>query len=299
LAAAASAVGTFGPRHCASVSRTPAGTCQFETRCRSSAELKSVEFSFICVDKEGQKTKHDFGVGGFDARDKFDTSVSCAQCLSAEEPASAEPLPPASSPAVAPTTAEPTKKEDKKAEETAEKAAEKADEKAEAEAVKFGPHDCVKTYRNKAGTCVVETNCSADDIEHYEFGFLCKEKGGDSTRHLFGRNSFDPKETFDTLISCEECLGLEDVEETAASNAKIGRLEEDVKGIEDSLKKIGSRVEQLEHKVFTTAAATEAATKAATEAPKEAATDAPAEAPANLVAVDDGDDCTEGEEDCD
>jgi len=285
LAAAASAVGTFGPRHCASVSRTPTGTCQFETRCRSSAELKSVEFSFICVDKEGQKTKHDFGVGGFDARDKFDTSVSCAQCLSAEEPASA------ASPAVAEPTKE--KKDDKKEEE----AAEKADEKTEAEAVKFGPHDCVKTFRNKAGTCVVETNCSADDIEHYEFGFLCKEKGGESTRHLFGKNSFDPKEKFDTLISCEECLGLEDVEETAASNAKIGKLEEDVKGIEDSLKKIGSRVEQLEHKVFTTAAATEAATKAATEAPTEAATDAPA--PANLVAVDDGDDCTEGEEDCD
>lgn len=303
LIAATAAVGTFGPRHCASVKRTATGTCQFETKCRSSAELKAVEFSFICVDKDGQKTKHDFGVGGFDARDKFDTSVSCAQCLAAEEPAEAAKetteapketkpttkteapeLSPAASPAPSPKEAE----------------AEKEEGKEEKEAVKFGPQDCVKTYRSKTGTCVVETNCKGDAIEHYEFGFLCKEKDGESTRHLFGKNSFDPKETFDTLIACEACLGLEDVEETAASNAKLGKLEEDVKGIEENLKKIGSRVEQLEHKVFTTAAAaTDAPTEAPTDAPTDAPADAPAEAPANLVAVDDGDDCTEGEEDCD
>ena len=34
----------------------------------------------------------------------------------------------------------------------------------------------------------------------YNFGLTCVDSEGSTTRHLFGVNSFDPEETFDTLV---------------------------------------------------------------------------------------------------
>merc|ERR1719399_570973 len=70
------------------------------------------------------------------------------------------------------------------------------------EVVKYGPSKCVSTYKSPQGHCMMQTACSQANITDYEFGLICVDKAGAPTRHLFGRNSFDPDETFDTLIMC-------------------------------------------------------------------------------------------------
>merc|ERR1711939_1142011 len=82
--------------------------------------------------------------------------------------------------------------------------------------VKYGPKDCVSTYRNKRGECIVKTDCADVDekkFKEYELGLLCVDKEGVPTRHVFGKGSFDPEEKFDTLISCHKCMGLDEIPE--------------------------------------------------------------------------------------
>merc|ERR1711939_204006 len=82
--------------------------------------------------------------------------------------------------------------------------------------VKYGPKDCVSTYRNKRGECIVKTECADVDekkFKEYELGLLCVDEEGVPTRHVFGKGSFDPEEKFDTLISCHKCMGLDEIPE--------------------------------------------------------------------------------------
>mmetsp|Transcript_10682 Transcript_10682/g.25413 ORF Transcript_10682/g.25413 Transcript_10682/m.25413 type:complete len:325 (-) Transcript_10682:24-998(-) len=204
----ASAVSRFGPNNCVSVQRSAAGTCVLATNCPAQTDIENFEFAFICVTADHRLQKHSFGVGGFDLVEAFDTQVPCASCraptasdgavsLKGDGATQAPAAAPASAPAQTTATPVPTV------------APVNAEKGKPAEASFYGPAHCVSTYRSPAGTCVMQTRCEDADIHNYNFGLTCVDAKGESTRHLFGKNSFDPRETFDTLIDCQLCLGLD------------------------------------------------------------------------------------------
>merc|ERR1719262_138484 len=132
-----------------------------------------------------------------------------------------------------------------------------ADSKKEkATTVKYGPEDCVSTWRDgKTGHCQVKTNCTGIDTTTYMFGLICENDDG-KTRHLFGKDSFDSEETFDTLIPCKTCLALDNVTkatELEAENAElatevnalateVGAIKETYQGIEKDVTKLNEAV---------------------------------------------------------
>merc|ERR1712070_941042 len=44
--------------------------------------------------------------------------------------------------------------------------------------VQYGPQDCISTYKNDKGECVMQTKCAGVDTSDYEFGLLCVDKKG-------------------------------------------------------------------------------------------------------------------------
>jgi len=120
-------------------------------------------------------------------------------------------------------------------------------EQLDSHAVSYGPNNCVSTYRSN-GHCVMKTSCAAADIESFEFGLVCIDNEGAPVRHLFGKNSFDPAETYDTQISCEKCLGLEDMPGDMALSGRVSALSDEVKGLETSLVTLTTEVKELDGK---------------------------------------------------
>lgn len=223
----------FGPKHCVSVYRNEdTQTCVLETDCADDVNLENVEFAFTCkLDKMVQK--HSFGKGGFDNQEKFDTSVKCNACGLPDEVAFSL---------------------QKAKEEPKEEVEEKKEVPASAATVKFGPDNCVSTWvKNDAvankdgesGVCQVKTECSkVGDIafEQYPVGLICMNKDKIPVRHLFGSNSFDKTEEFNTLIRCTECLGLDEVSENVT-------LQATVKGLSKILTDVANEVEEVDKKV--------------------------------------------------
>eukprot|EP00929_Paragymnodinium_shiwhaense_P070537 TRINITY_DN35717_c0_g1_i1.p1 TRINITY_DN35717_c0_g1~~TRINITY_DN35717_c0_g1_i1.p1 ORF type:complete len:539 (+),score=152.68 TRINITY_DN35717_c0_g1_i1:73-1689(+) len=72
---------------------------------------------------------------------------------------------------------------------------------------RYGPDNCVSTYPDKDGHCVMETNCKQESILNFDFSFFCEENDGSETQHVFGQGSFDAVEKFNTLLVCKRCLG--------------------------------------------------------------------------------------------
>merc|ERR1719460_1678357 len=101
-------------------------------------------------------------------------------------------------------------------------------ETGSSEVVKYGPASCVSVWRSEAGHCIMSTKCNKEDIANYEFGLVCVDKAGSPVKHLFGKDSFDPKETFDTLIKCDKCLGLEDIPDTVALAGEVASMAKEV-----------------------------------------------------------------------
>merc|ERR1712150_298217 len=58
--------------------------------------------------------------------------------------------------------------------------------------VRYGPKDCVSTYRSAQGHCIMQTQCLQKDIANYSFGLVCVDSIGVPVRHLFGRGSLMP-----------------------------------------------------------------------------------------------------------
>mmetsp|Transcript_8198 Transcript_8198/g.17907 ORF Transcript_8198/g.17907 Transcript_8198/m.17907 type:complete len:318 (+) Transcript_8198:151-1104(+) len=257
----AGGISKFGPGQCVSVQRSDHGTCVLTTDC--GADTSNFEFAFLCESPEGRVQKHSFGFGGFDPKENFDTQVKCRVCRppsleaaihlgaeAASEVGGADPAPttaPAAAPAAAP--GDPTA--------ATEAPAVNAAPNKPAEAAFYGPNHCVSAYRSMQGTCVIETKCSADDIKDYNFGVTCVDEKGESARHLFGKDSFDPAEVFDTLIQCRMCLGL-DASDGAIPNSKgqdaaatlvsNGGTAVDM-ALESRLTSLEEKVESLEAKV--------------------------------------------------
>merc|ERR1719333_623356 len=131
----------------------------------------------------------------------------------------------------------------------------------------YGPGGCVATFRSPDGTCVMQTRCAEQKTDEYEYGLTCVDDKGVSTRHLFGAGSFNAVETFDTLIKCDLCLGVD----TAKATPEVKELADDVFALQNEMKVLKDDVDLIKDKLEATEETT------APPAEEEEATDAPAE----------------------
>jgi len=280
--------GSFGPKNCVKLSRSTEGTRVLSTDCEGS-DLSLTEFAFDCMGQSAGEgiVRHSFGLGGFESNEEFDTEVKCARC---ESPASSDVVvgtheKAAAQAAAVPAAPKPVSKATPKVEATPKvphaavvfkakrrhsvkvaqqaKAAAKTEAKfwpldgllgkAKPEKVKYGPNGCVSTWKSAEGHCMIETDCEKSDISQYEFGLVCVDKVGSPVRHLFGKDSFDAEETFDTLIKCEKCLGLEDIPDAVALNGEVMTMAKDISNLKDVMKNISLNVQMLNNEVFKSA----------------------------------------------
>jgi len=139
----------------------------------------------------------------------------------------------------------------------------------------YGPGGCVATFRSPDGTCVMQTRCAEQKTDDYEYGLTCVDDKGVSTRHLFGAGSFNAVETFDTLIKCDLCLGVD----TGKATPEVKELADDVFALQNEMKVLKDDVDLIKDKLEgeTTAAPEEASGEEAsgeedetTAAPEEA-----------------------------
>lgn len=177
--------------------------------------------------------KHSFGLGGFAAVEEYDTEVTCEACH------------------VPPDVLVMGERKVAKVEEKTSEAEVKT--ASQVEKVLYGPEQCVATYKSPSGTCIVETDCTEKQVEGYEFGMVCAEADGTLTRHSFGKKSFASKESFDTLIECEQCLGLDDIAENGALvtqlrelKSEVVEMKKDLDGVRAEVKTISETVEKKE-----------------------------------------------------
>merc|ERR1712137_101261 len=119
---------------------------------------------------------------------------------------------------------------------------------------RFGPSLCVTTWKNQtSGTCVVRTNCMVPMlIAAYDFGFQCANENGEVSKHTYGQNSFAAQETFDTQVSCDKCLALED--QPIDPSADVPKLANEVDSLKQQMLDLAKTVDTLTSKVGLTAA---------------------------------------------
>jgi len=237
-------------------------------------DTSKFEFTFDCETSPGERFRHSFGVGGFDDQEEFDTSIKCSKCIAPETAAAhKEAKPPVHmTGSSASATSEKAGRMDTRgtvAEETpmhvhfltsAADAKKDEEEKEKASVVTYGPKDCVSTWRDgKSGHCQVKTNCTGVDTTQYMFGLICENDDG-KVRHLFGKDSFDSEEEFDTLIPCKTCLALDNVTkateleaenaelvtEVNALAAEVGTIKETYQGLEKDVGKLNTAVTEKE-----------------------------------------------------
>jgi hypothetical protein len=96
----------------------------------------------------------------------------------------------------------------------------------------------------------MQTRCQGVNIDDYSFGLVCVDKAGVPVRHLFGKGSFDPEETFDTLIACDQCLGLEDIPDAIAMNGQVLALSEEIRSLKRMMVNISRNLAGLQQVVF-------------------------------------------------
>jgi len=235
------------------------------TNC-GGVNLDNFEFAFDCTTPTHEVQRHSFGFGGFDEQEEFDTSVKCTICepptdkhhvlvgtgstskTTVDSKSGSSSASTSNTKSADDSKSKKSAEADKKKENDGDKKKEndgffdKAFSGFERKVVKYGPDECVSTYRNNAGHCVMETKCEKENINDYEFGLICVDKTGEPVRHVFGKNSFDPEESFDTLIACDKCLGLDDMADDAS-------LEKQVEGMTKEVKDMATKLEKLEENV--------------------------------------------------
>lgn len=138
--------------------------------------------------------------------------------------------------------------------------------RARSEVAKFGPANCISTWRNEDGHCEVETQCKDEDISKYAVKFICIDAGGEKVRHVFAMGSFDPEEQFDTLIECNKCLAekqetiqiISDIppaKKGTKKSAKAAKLEEEPEQLGGApLAELRDEVKELEVFMMNTSA---------------------------------------------
>jgi len=271
----------FGPHNCVSLSKSATGSCVLQTDCVG-IDTSKFEFTFDCETSPGERLRHSFGVGGFDEQEEFDTSIKCSKCIEPQQAVSAHeekvkpsPVPVHMKAGVSTSQAPSTESERMDSRGVVEEQtpmhvhflSSKTEQTKEEAAVKYGPGDCVSTWRDeKSGHCIVKTDCAGKDTTEYMFGLICEEGEWEGKtvdgkiRHLFGKDSFDSKETFDTLIPCKKCLALDNVTkatELEAENAElakevqalateVGTVKKTYEGLQSDVKKLNTAVAEKE-----------------------------------------------------
>jgi len=124
-------------------------------------------------------------------------------------------------------------------------------------ASKFGPGNCISAWRNdKTGTCIMQTDCKGENTADHMFGLICKDSDDESdlVRHTFGKDSFEAKETFDTLIPCKACLSMNYVKEEENGDKNLADMVKELAGVvgsvKDGMKDLKSDVAALNNEVF-------------------------------------------------
>merc|ERR1719387_1375330 len=92
---------------------------------------------------------------------------------------------------------------------------------------------------------MMETACEGVDLTGYEFGLICIDAENQPTRHLFGTDSFDHVETFNTLIPCSKCLALD----SAGVAGDAAALATAVTSIKDGMENLVGAIDALNEKV--------------------------------------------------
>lgn len=229
----------YGPHKCVALSRSSQGSCVMTPNCKKES-MADFQFSFVCESKEGE-VEHVFGEegdSGFENGVAFDSGVKCQKCLAPQKPRAAlQKL-------QTKNTTNATEAPATNATATTEGVPLGTEGTAPEDAAFFGPAGCVGTYRSPAGTCVVQTRCKPASIKDYNFGLTCVDAEGASVRHLFGVSSFDPVETFDTLIGCNLCLGLsgDSLMDKEALTNQVAHLKSDMHEMKEAVEGIKSHL---------------------------------------------------------
>jgi len=240
----------FGPDACVSISHSSQGTCVLATDC-GNRNLTEVDFAFDCQMVDGSIDRHSFGYGGFDSLEEFDTGVPCAKCLAPSQASkflapgksmqrSTEGAKPSGMMAVA----------SRRLSQTATKQDWGLSGADDDQITNYGPQSCVSVWKNRVGECVMQTDCTKKAIHGYDFGLVCVDRIGVPTRHLFGKHSFDVRETFNTLIRCDRCLGLEDLSHTIRTNGQLAVLTSEVRELEGDMKDARKDLRALQNEVL-------------------------------------------------
>merc|ERR1719163_1268622 len=100
----------------------------------------------------------------------------------------------------------------------------------------------------------MKTACSDTDISGFDFGLICIDKQGNPARHLFGKDSFDPEEKFDTMILCDQCLGLNEPGQERADEAttmsEFAEMKEVMTNMSSQMRFLSNSIDKLEDRVF-------------------------------------------------
>lgn len=298
------------------VERAPSGSCLIKTDCHGQ-DTSSLEFAFNCWSRTGDIYRHSYGRGEFDEHETFDTEVQCDQChapsATAMSPSSppkpavmsaaalassvtsknmswrtAAPIVPAAATVRATEASNATTKPSSARSGTATNTVRQT-APIVSEISRYGPKECVSTWRNAAGHCMVQTACESVDVSNYEFGIICVDAKGGKQRHTFGRGSFDAVETFDTLAQCSKCEGTDDPRivaerlqkkqwEHSAEVSEVATLSDEVKTLTEGLSGMLGVLKKLQQKVD--------AKHATTPSPSVVATLAAWSGQANDISVD-------------
>lgn len=265
----------YGPSNCVSLDLSSEETCVIKTNCQG-VDLEKFEFAFDCTTPEHEVQRHSFGFGGFDSQEVFDTSVKCSICEPPTDKHHVLVGTGSTSKTMLSKDKEKSNSESKSSSKSGSESKKASDdskakkEKSESETkvVKYGPNECVSTYRNPAGHCIMQTNCAKENITDYEFGLICVDKTGEPVRHVFGKNSFDQEESFDTLIACDKCVGLDDIADETSLVKQVETLTSEVEDMNTTLSTLRKSVKKLKGKVFPDGAKAEAPAPAPAALPK-------------------------------
>lgn len=198
---------TFGPDKCVALKRSTEGTCVLQTRCKGN-NISKTEFAFVCFNPGAAMPHalHSFGRGGFSLQETFDTKVSCKTCISVDTAFQTGDSVVRNALAALPLSRLPSLSGAVQG--AGVYSVQQLSEFKPKEAAVFGPDFCISTFRAPAGTCLIRTRCADADLTKFNVGVTCLDQSGGYTRYLFGKDSFKPEETFDTLVTCEKCLGV-------------------------------------------------------------------------------------------
>lgn len=252
----------FGPESCVKLTRSAEGSCVITTVCKG-LDTSKTEFAFNCISRGGGVVRHSFGLGGFDGNEEYDTEVKCDRCDVAASQVEKQPEAPKANltKPVNITTNATAGVHSERAKSSGMPAAAKGfaghplvraifSPRTSHETVRYGPYGCVSVYKDQGGHCIMSTECKNVDIANYEFGLVCVDKVGSPVKHLFGTGSFDPSETFNTLIECDQCLGLEKLPDAVTIVGEVATMRKDIDNLKAVMGNISQNVKMLNTEVF-------------------------------------------------